>query len=199
MVYAWRVTHREKNQQKQGTDGFKFAITLLAALGTGLYTVYNYFQNTAVDSNFYAYVSGFIPVALILLFLLGYIFIKGYSMEVHEIAHKEYLKKLASGIYSITFLMFLTLLTYILSVFILIFWKIEPTFIIYAVIMLISIGVSFILDWPRIKSQPKEKILMIIATAFIVLIYGLFLWLAFFLPVLSSPFQGHVTAEMDSI
>jgi hypothetical protein len=103
MVYTWRVTKRRKNQQAQETGGFKFAITLLAALGTGLYTVYNYLQNTSLDQDLYAYVFGFIPVTLMILFLLCYIFIKGYSMEVKETNHKEYLDKLASGIYSITF------------------------------------------------------------------------------------------------
>ncbi len=192
------IIRARKYFRAEETDGFKFAITLLATLSTGLYALYNYFQNTAIDNSSYANVSGFIPVALILLFLLIYVFIKGYSMEIQETNHKKYLNKLASGIYLITFLMFLMLLTLISGIFILVFYNIKPTQEIFAVIFIISISVIIILDWPRIRSQWKQKIVWNIALAIFLLAYGLIFWLIFFTTVLNSPFQGHVTADMNS-
>ena len=42
-------TENEKESQSNETGGLSFAVTLLAALGTILYAVYIYFQNTPVN------------------------------------------------------------------------------------------------------------------------------------------------------
>jgi hypothetical protein len=80
-----RTTHRREKQQSNETGGFRFAVTLLAAFGTLSYAGYNYLQNTPVDPYRYWFVCRLIAVAVILVLgLLFYILIKGYSMEVHD-------------------------------------------------------------------------------------------------------------------
>lgn len=64
--------------ENKKTDGLKFAVTLLAAFGTIIFTAYNYFQNTSVDIFWYASISGVIVVLIILsTLLIVYISIKG--------------------------------------------------------------------------------------------------------------------------
>jgi len=90
---------KEKPQSNE-TDGFKFAVTLLAAFGTISYTAYNYLQHTTVDISWYSFFCGIIAVALILIFgLLLYILVKGCAIEVRNHSKSEYLNKFASYIY----------------------------------------------------------------------------------------------------
>ncbi len=97
------------------TDGFKFAITALTAIGTSLFVVNNYFQNNAVDVKYYIPTVSLISDALLLLlFLLIYIFIKGALIELPSSVYPNLKKKygtLASFIYSIAFLLFLMIFT----------------------------------------------------------------------------------------
>jgi len=102
----------ENPSQLNGNDGFKFAITLIAALLTFSYAMYNHLQNTFVDDT-----TGYLIAALLWslafmleLFLILYIIIKGYSMEVQNPKRQKYLKKLASCIYLISFSMVLVFL-----------------------------------------------------------------------------------------
>jgi len=86
------------------TEGFRFAVTLLAALGTILYTVYNYLQNTPIDPFRDFFICGFFSIAVILVFgLLLYILIKGYAIEVEDPERKRRLNTRASIIYLIAF------------------------------------------------------------------------------------------------
>ena len=106
----------EKTQSNE-SDGFKFAVTLLAALGTIIYTAFTYLQNTAVDIYWYAFICGLISVSVILVFgLLFYVFIRGYLMGVHN-AKQEVLERLASRVYYITLSTFMFLLAFILLAF----------------------------------------------------------------------------------
>lgn len=100
-----RTTRRREKRQPDEPGGFKFAVTLLAALGTVLYAVYNYLQNTPVDPFWYRLVCGLIAAALILVFyLLMYLLLKGYSMEVQDDSkEKDRLRGWASNIYLIAF------------------------------------------------------------------------------------------------
>ena len=85
------------------SEGFNFAITLLAAFGTILYVAYSYFQTRAIDNRFYVSFVGVINVLLIpSLFLIAYIIVKGYSMEVQD-PEKKTLEKIASNIHFVTF------------------------------------------------------------------------------------------------
>jgi MFS family permease len=102
------------------SGGFKFAITLLATFGTIIYASYTYFQNNAVDNYFYVVIVGVILSLLISsIFLIGYILVRGYSMEVEEPAKTSW-KNFASDIYSITFQVGLMQLLLIIGLFLLI-------------------------------------------------------------------------------
>jgi hypothetical protein len=87
-----------------GRGGLSFAVTLLAALGTILYAVYTYTQNTSIDPLVDFFICGFFSIAIILVFgLLLYILIKGYAIEVEDHKRKRWLNKRASIIYLIIF------------------------------------------------------------------------------------------------
>ena len=93
------------------TDGFKFAVTLLAAFGFISFKVYSYFKDTSVDEYLYFFVVTVLSFAImIVLFFLIYIFLKGYHFEMynrtfHYLAHK---------MYETAFLLFLLSLGYVL-------------------------------------------------------------------------------------
>jgi len=98
-------------QQLNDTEGFKFAVTLLAALGTILYAVYTYLQTTPVDPLGYLFISGLITVGIILIIILIlYILIKGYSIEVGDTDRKNMLNERAKTIYLIIFPSFVALI-----------------------------------------------------------------------------------------
>ncbi len=189
----------ENELQSNETGGFRFAVTLLVALGTVLYTVYNYFQNKPVDIYWYSLVCGLIPVALILVFgLLFYILIKGYSMEVQESNQKESLAKWASRIYLIVLLIFTMLLVFILSVFVSVYLDVKTEI----TTSIVAIGfISFILFFvfifflPLFRKNRRKRGIII----FMVFLALLLLWPTLFSPVLYSPLQGHVTVDMGGI
>ena len=105
------------------TDGYKFAVTLLAAFGVILFKVYDYFQTTAVDEDLYVFIIMVLSsIILILLFLVLYIFLKGYSFE----AYNRTFFHLAQRMYMMAFLLFVLFLIYGLCIFV---FKVEtPAF-----------------------------------------------------------------------
>ena len=140
------------------TDGFKFAVTALTAIGTSLFVVNNFFQNNAVDVKYYAPTVALISNALILvLFLLFYIFIKGVLMEFPSSTYpnlKTLYSTLASFIYSIAFLLFLMTFT-------LVFWSvffIGLRFDFYTDYFILSFSLisSLILGFPNIKQVSEH-------------------------------------------
>lgn len=180
--------------QSDKTDGFKFAVTVLAAFGTIVYATYTYFQNTPVDNNFYLLVSVLILVALILVIaLLIYTLIKGYSMEVRDTNQKERLEKRASQIYLMAFFAFTALLIFTACLFILLYLKIEITT--YKSII-VTTG-SFVLCWCILdeirwkKTFPWKRA--------IGCSIGMLMLLALFLIVLHSPLQGHIAVDMEDV
>ena len=101
----------------KNSDGFNFAITLLVAFGTIIYGTYSYFQIRAIDNNLYVTSIGIISVLLITsLFLIAYIIIKGYSMEV-KFPEKIDLEKIASNIHFFAFWAGTTTLLFIVPTF----------------------------------------------------------------------------------
>lgn len=148
------------------TDGFKFALTALTAIGTLLYATYSYSQKTAIDIKYYVPFIGLISVLLILfIFLLFYIFIKGYSLELHR--PKDYdLKKrnenLASSIYLLAFLIFIMLLTTAILLFAFgALGKLDNNT--YYIIVFLSILSSFLFGWPYLEyKQDDEKVSMVL-------------------------------------
>lgn len=144
------------------TDGFKFALTALTAIGTLLYATYSYSQKTAIDIKYYVPFIGLISVSLILfIFLLFYIFIKGYSLELHR-PKDSYLKKrnenLASSIYLLAFLIFIMLLTNVILLFAVgALGKLDNN--VYYIIFFLSILSSFLFGWPYLGyKQDDEKV-----------------------------------------
>ncbi len=178
------------------TDGFQFAVTLLAALGTILYAAYNYFQNTPVDIKWYSFGSSIISVMLILVFLILYIFIKGYSMEIEDKKQKESINKHARNIYLIILLMFIILLTFIIFMFLLVTQKIKIDLISNIIMILIISVFVYIYLWrrPLLNNISWKKLIF----PPILLIIGSLFWSATFSPVLDF-MQGDITADMKSI
>ncbi len=63
-----------EEQADADRGGLRFVITLLASLGTILYAVFVYLQNTPVDAFLDKLLCGFISTALILVFYLLFYF-----------------------------------------------------------------------------------------------------------------------------
>ena len=116
-----RTNSRRKKPQSNETGGFKFAVTLLVALGTISYAVYNYVQTTPINPLGYVLFPILISAAPILAGgLLLYILIEGYSMGVHDDPNKKMrLKDKASSIYLITFFSFSVIFVFLVCRF---FW-----------------------------------------------------------------------------
>ena len=136
-----------EEQADADAGGFRFAVTLLASLGTILYAVYVYLQNTPVDAFLFRLLCGFIAVALILVFsLLFYLLIKGYLMEVQSDSEdkqdysklKYRLTKMASQVYMISFFVFTLLLVSTVYALILKYF-LNLGFICFVVLLLIGI------------------------------------------------------------
>jgi hypothetical protein len=193
-----------KDDEESG--GFKFAITLLAAFGTIIYASYTFFQNNAVDNNFYVVIVGVITSLLIIsIFLIGYIFVKGYSMEVQDPEKKD-LDNIASYIYSITFQVGAIVLLLITGIFfILINQPFQDAFIVSLIILLyiiIVIGIylffdklkSYVLSFFGILKQSDEKKFTVI----FVLIIVVSLWASQYIQMLGY-MQGRVTIDINNI
>ncbi len=144
--------------EEEKSDGFKFAVTLLASLGTILYTEYNYFQNESVNIYLYSFAIALVPVALIFLFLLLlYVLIKGYSMEVKAPDKKECLKNRASNIYLWTFFMITAFLTYFLIFFLLIYTNIHiPSYTNFFLMLIGYYNCIFCFRFAPPKREPVE-------------------------------------------
>ncbi|CAD6494729.1 MAG: hypothetical protein EMLJLAPB_00911 [Candidatus Argoarchaeum ethanivorans] len=193
------MTEKAENDRKNQseTNGFKFAVTLLAAFGTVSYTAYNYLQHTAVDIYWYVFLCGIISVTLILVGgLLSYILVKGFAMEVTASGRKEMLEGRASKIYLASFTVFVRLLVYILSLFVLVFMKITSSVLVVALLLVFLLFlVSYVLFLKEKFEFPKIDIIIVaclcvVAMAILLLPFPL---------LLNSPLQGHVTVDMDSI
>jgi hypothetical protein len=150
------------------TDGFKFALTALTAIGTLLYATYTYFQKTAIDVKYYAPIIGLISVSLILfMFLVFYILIKGYSLELYRTKDSELKKRneeWASSIYLLAFLIFVMLLSNVILLFAFnSFGMLNNN--IYYILSFVSILISFRFGWPYLEykkdKQDIEKLNMI--------------------------------------
>lgn len=191
---------RRRKTKSNESDGFKFAVTLLAASGTIIYTAYTYLQNNPVDIYWYALVCGLICVGVVCVFgLLLYIFIKAYSMEEYT-GKKKISEKLAPSLYSMTLLTSISLLLFILGAFA---WtyikKFQPSFNVAIVVLFIVLFIVLLyLHLMKDKLKWKERKWWAV-TVTIALLLGMFIWSPLFDQVLMSPLQGHITVEMDNI
>lgn len=189
-----------KRKMDEKTDGFKFAITLLATIGTILYGSYNYFQIMPVEFYNYALVAGIIAVLMVLsLFLIFYILIKGFSMEIQDAKLKNAFEKYASYVYLLSF--FTSMMTFI---FIVGSFALLPITEYALYIMLLIIIVLFIciiyLSRGYVKKRFKSgHFPFLISLVFICFIVGLILWAVLYPVVSDSPLQGHITVEMENV
>ncbi len=165
----------EESDEESG--GFKFAITLLAAFGTIIYASYTYFQNNAVDNIFYVVIVGVILSLLISsIFLIGYILVRGYSMEVKEPAKTKW-KNIASDVYSITFQVGVLQLLLIIGLFLLIIKIPFPYYMIATLVYLLVVIFSY-LFFDELKSfflnmpEKIKKITVAFKGGIMVLIIG---------------------------
>ena len=109
---------RYKNGNNE-TDNLKFLLSLLVIIGTFLYTIHIYFQNTAINIDLYEYVKIFISVVLCYLFIIIlYITLKSFSIEIQDINTKKYLNLLSSSLYLIGLSFFIMIIIFIISFYI---------------------------------------------------------------------------------
>ena len=69
--------------EQEKTNGYKFTITFLVAVGSILCTIFNQLQNRPIFEDLYLLVCGFISTLIII--ILGFIFyflIKGFSIAL---------------------------------------------------------------------------------------------------------------------
>lgn len=194
-----RTTRRRKEIPSNQKGSPEFALTMLASIATSIYAMYNYLSNTPVDSDIYIYIFALFIVAFILVAgLLIYILIKGYSLEVQDVAQKEYLDKFASRIYLINFLMFIMLLSFAVSYIILFFSKIDITYPIFCIVILIGVMVGFIFLWPLYRKNRLRSIAYLVFLSVVGFLY--FVNIFWFSPLLAyGSAIGQVTANMEDI
>lgn len=188
------------------SGGFKFAVTLLVALGTVIYSMYAYLQTTPINPLWYWFVCGLIPLMVLLLGgLLLYILFKGYSMEVQDSDQRKSWQNWASRIYLAVFTTFIMSLVLIVYVFALGYLKIERTFAINVGIFAIPILVGVAFNFPLFKQKRPNgstlvHVFFVVALLLYALFIGLLFWSALYPSVLTlTPLQGHVTVDMESI
>ncbi len=184
-------------QEEKKSDGFKFALTALTALGTIIYVVYNYFQNTSVDDTVYAFTLTTIPVLIISLILfIVYVLIKGFSMEVQNPSQKKNVENLASEFYLIA--LWITILAFLLffSVFLQAILNFSGYFFAFIAILISLSGYAFY----RKYIQPQDSVRKTVwkTVVYIIFLSIIFAWFIVFLPV-SYFIHGHVTDDMKSI
>ena len=189
----------KKKFESNGPGGLSFAVTLLAALGTILYMLYIYSQNTSIDPSVYWLVCSLFPVALTLIGgLLLYILIKGFSLEVSEPNLKETLVIWASRLYLGVFLMCILLFVLFVSLFlgIIVFQAGLWGVYIWGVIIGLAIGFIIALFTMYLKFPLLGKKHILFLVGFHTLTFPLLLLIPI---VLFSPLQGHVTVGMNII
>lgn len=169
------TSSEDEKTKSNESDSFKFAVTLLAAFGTIIYTTYTYLQNNPLDIYWYVFVCGLLCVGVVCVFgLLLYIFIKAFLMEEYN-GKQRGLEKLASSIYSITLLTSTRLLLFVVVAFALVYIEKFQSVLCVAVVV---IGVLFIvlLCLHLIKDKPKWKITLLASTSLVLFILLAFTW-----------------------
>ena len=186
--------------QSNEAEGFKFAVTLLVAIVTILYAIYNHLQNAPVEPQWYVLVCGFYSIGLILILgLIVYILTKGYSLEVKDTDHKKFLEKWASRFYLSIFLVSIMLLVFVLGMVLVSFLNLKNPialiFMLFFAFVSVLVGIAFLLPVLR-KHHKKEIYISLIAITFF---YFIIIWASLVQPIIFSPLQGHITVDMESI
>lgn len=192
---------KEQIQPPKETAGLSFAITLLVALWTIIYILYNYLQNTPLNLHFYSLICGVFFLLLILaIFLIFYLLSKGYSLEIHDDSNfKRRIEYWASSIYRMVFSMSIILLILILFYFLLDFilkTKTSEMTMAFFITFMVSLIVLMLIEIKREPNERVRNIAMIIKISFLVFaITMLILSNLFYI----TPLQGHIAVDMESI
>ena len=182
-------------------EGYKFAISFLAATGSIFVMFYNYIQNYPIDENefffIYAIISAMIPTIVGFVF---YLLIKGYSNEINNPLQINYLENFASSLYLISIYFFIILI--ITSTWTMIIFSydiIENGLILGLTILIIFFIVACFFNWPMIKQLRNITNFMnyFLTLPFISYSVWVILLTAFF--VTSPIIQGHITIEMENL
>ena len=180
------------------TDGFKFAVTLLAAFGVVLLKVSVYFQDKAVDECLYIFIIKILSwIIIISLFLLIYIFLKGYYFEIYH----PLVGDLARMMYEMAFLLFFSLL--ILHGGLLSLTETNLPFIVDIMILgIIFITLMIIVTRLGMKAHVHGRrscVLECCTFIFLLLICWIVLFPVLFAALSNSPLQGDVVIDMDRL
>lgn len=203
----------ERRLDVNESNGFKFAIALIASLGTIFYNLYYYLQSTAITEEIYCVVCIIFSItAISVLFLLVYLFFKGYSLEVQS---PNFYSRFASLFYYMAFLSFMLMfIFYILLFFILFVPKIHNIFsnmsfdsvIFILIIPICLIGTLFI--WVQVQQIMNNKKIKITFHRFILLfvmiILAFVITIQIFSPVCktvenSDFMNGDIVIDMNNV
>lgn len=210
--------------EQEKTNGYKFTITFLVAVGSILCTIFNQLQNRPIFEDLYLLVCGFISTLIII--ILGFIFyflIKGFSMEIQDNSHVKHLNQIATNIYLANFILFNFLILSTTIIFLLKFNLISILIYILGVIIIIYVYILPLLKnkssatFEELKSEPsmKKRRFYWIYLAFLRLkmhkvnfyalqklnalfFIGFLIWLIIFLCIVSMPI-GNITIQMQNI
>jgi len=196
------------NDVNNETEGLGFALTLIAALGTIIYTIYNYLLNTPIEPTLFIYICYFISCAFILIIgLFIYIILKGFSIEIEDKKHKKYLNTLSSHLYLMIFSLTPFVFIFLTVKAIDIHFKNKFNFNIGSEICVLFIFIIYIIFitiifWPKIRKVKNSEVnTKILKTVGIFLLWSVLL-LSFLPPLLhflinDSPFGGQIEVDMQ--
>ncbi len=171
-------------------SSFKFALTFLAAVGTILYAVYNYFQTKSIHLSWFSYVVASITILLIAsFFIIAYVLVKGMTLEVKHPQKVINLNKFANDFYLMAFLMGISLLPYPVINLLLVRFQISIPY--KDILIYLLIGFIIVLTFFKFFKKWENKFIIYFAIfifAFIVLN-----------DPISVLFRGNVEINMDNI
>lgn len=174
----------------ENPDSFKFAITFLAAVGTILYAVYNYFQIKSIHISWFSYVMDFTTILLVSsFFIMAYILLKGITIEVKDPQKVIILNKIAKDVYIMAFLMGILFLVSPGINFISVRFQTSNPYKNIFTFFLVALITLLIL--PKFYKNWKKRCL-----TFFILFIIIFIVLE---PPISVLFQGNININMDNI
>lgn len=176
------------------TEGFKFAIVMLATLVGFLHTVFDYFQNSSIDENLYHFITQQISFGMtISIFLIIYIISNGFSLEMIQSSKiKKRIDNFSSIIYLATIIAYLWFLVLGITIYMFEF-EINTYPLLEKIIGLILFIILLIFTLYVVQENDLIKDVTVYIL-FIGIIIGIFL----FAPV-SNSFQGNILIDMDNI
>lgn len=199
------------------TDGFKFAVTLLAAFGFISFEVYSYFKDISIDEYSYFFVITVLSFAIsIVLYFLIYIFLKGYHFEIYN----RTFYYLAHKMYEMAFILFFLSLGYVLYMCVfkteliavvddvnaaqsLISSLVVRLFIIIFIVYIIEkLADRFLEQRYETESYNQTDLKVVffeIGITLVLLLIFLTFWPVLFNALSNSPLQGAVVIDMESL